>query len=374
MNRILFLLAAPACIASAADFTADSGRGQRLFETLSCVQCHSVNGVGGKVAPDLGRMVDRGFTPATLAATMWNHAPGMWSAMRERQIVAGDLDRQAAQDLMAFFYAARFFEKPGDAGRGKRAFERLGCQGCHGLTSPSGNAGAKPVTEWQGLSDPIALVEAMWNHRADMLAASGSKGTPLAQLNAQDLTDMLVYLRNLPGTRQASGTFRIEATSAAGTAFQSAGCAKCHQTVEMLAAKVQGETLTEIAADMWNHAPRMAAAGASSSPLPSGQMRDLVSSFWATTFFDDAGHPASGSRVFAAKNCTACHNDASSGAPRLPITGRQFNGAAMISTLWRHGPRMLDQMKSKGLAWPRFDGTQMADLIAYLNLSKPGHP
>jgi mono/diheme cytochrome c family protein len=103
-------------------------------------------------------------------------------------------------------------------------------------------------------------------------------------------------------------------------------------------------------------------------------MRDLVSSFWATTFFDDAGHPASGSRVFAAKNCTACHNDASSGAPRLPITGRQFNGAAMISTLWRHGPRMLDQMKSKGLAWPRFDGTQMADLIAYLNLSKPGHP
>lgn len=329
---------------------------------------------GRKVAPDLGRMVDRGFTPATLAATMWNHAPGMWSAMRERQIVAGDLDRQAAQDLMAFFYAARFFEKPGDAGRGKRAFERLGCQGCHGLTSPSGNAAAKPVTEWQGLSDPIALVEAMWNHRADMLAASGSKGTPLAQLNAQDLTDMLVYLRNLPGTRQASGTFRIEATSAAGTAFQSAGCAKCHQTVEMLAAKVQGETLTEIAADMWNHAPRMAAAGASSSPLPSGQMRDLVSSFWATTFFDDAGHPASGSRVFAAKNCTACHNDASSGAPRLPITGRQFNGAAMISTLWRHGPRMLDQMKSKGLAWPRFDGTQMADLIAYLNLSKPGHP
>jgi hypothetical protein len=35
---------------------------------------------------------------------------------------------------------------------------------------------------------------------------------------------------------------------------------------------------------------------------------------------------------------------------------------------------MLDKMKAKSLAWPRFDGTQMADLIAYLNLSKPGHP
>ena len=39
-----------------------------------------------------------------------------------RKSRAGDLDEQAAPDLMAFFYAARFFEKPGDAGRGKRAF------------------------------------------------------------------------------------------------------------------------------------------------------------------------------------------------------------------------------------------------------------
>ena len=43
----------------------------------------------------------------------------------------------------------------------------------------------------------------------------------------------------------------------------------------------------------------------------------------------------------------------------------------MISVLWRHGPRMLDQMKTKGIEWPRFDGTQMADLIAYLNVKHP---
>lgn len=372
--RKLFAFFLCSLTASAADFSADSARGQRLFETLSCVQCHSVNGVGGKVAPDLGRMVDRGFTPATLAATMWNHAPGMWSAMRERQITAGDLDQQAAQDLMAFFYAARFFEKPGDAGRGKRAFERLGCQGCHGLTSPSGNAAAKPVTEWQGLSDPIALVEAMWNHRADMLAASGSKGTPLPQLAAQDLTDILVYLRNLPGTRQESGTFRIATAGGGAAIFQSAGCEKCHQTVDALAMSVQGQSLTEIAADMWNHAPRMAAAGAPATPLAAGQMQSLVDAFWAAKFFEDTGHPASGSRVFASKNCTTCHNDASSGAPRLPLAGRDFSASAMIAVLWRHGPTMLDKMKAKSLAWPRFDGTQMADLIAYLNLTKPGHP
>ena len=96
-----------------------------------------------------------------LAATMWNHAPGMWAAMRDRQITADELDQQAAQDLMAFFYAARFFEKPGDAGRGKRAFESLGCAGCHGLTLAAQLAGksqaAKPVSDWQALADPMEL-------------------------------------------------------------------------------------------------------------------------------------------------------------------------------------------------------------------------
>ena len=107
MRRIVLAFFLSTLAAHAAGFTGDSARGQRLFETLACVQCHSVNGKGGGAAPDLGQMVDRDFTPATLAATMWNHAPGMWAAMRNRQIVAGELDEQAAQDLMAFFYAAR---------------------------------------------------------------------------------------------------------------------------------------------------------------------------------------------------------------------------------------------------------------------------
>ena len=150
----------------------------------------------------------------------------------------------------------------------------------------------------KALTDPIALVEAMWNHRSQMLAATASKGVEFPQLSAQDLTDMLVYLRNLPGTREQTGVFRIEAAGAGETVFQSAGCAKCHQTVEALAASVQGKTLTEIAAEMWNHAPRMAAAGAPAVHLAPGQMRDLVSSFWAAKFFEDAGRPGLGQPRF----------------------------------------------------------------------------
>ena len=175
MSRMPLLLLISAIILRAAGFTADSARGELLFQSLSCIQCHSVNGTGGSSAPDLGRIEDRGFTPASLAATMWNHAPAMWASMRARQITAGELDQQSARDLMAFFYAARFFEEPGDAGRGKRAFQSRGCAGCHGLTGAV-NPKAKPVSQWQALADPLALVAAMWNHRAEMLAESGAKG------------------------------------------------------------------------------------------------------------------------------------------------------------------------------------------------------
>jgi hypothetical protein len=39
----------------------------------------------------------------------------------------------------------------------------------------------------------------------------------------------------------------------------------------------------------------------------------------------------------------------------------------MVSALWHHGPQMQEQMKSKSIAWPRFSGKEMADLIAYLS-------
>jgi len=334
---------------------ADSGRGERLFTSLSCIQCHSVNGAGGKVAADLGRRIDRNFTPASLASTMWNHAPAMWAAMREREIRAGDLDEPAAADLFAYFYSARFFEKPGDAGRGKRLFTDRACSACHGLTD-----------QWSALSDPIALTEAMWNHEPAMLAKAKLRNIAWPQLSAQDLSDLLVYLRNLPATRNRASAFATSAGTNGEGIFKSKGCVACHQSGSLLASRIKGRTLTEIAAAMWNHAPRMPAQPAH---FESGEMRELLSFLWARQFFADAGDAGRGKRVFHAKHCATCHGGSSADAPKL--TG-PFTGITMASALWHHGPKMLEKMRSQDVRWPRFDGREMSDLIAYLNSAGSG--
>src|SRR5579872_1395943 len=261
MLKLVILLFA-AAVLEAAPIAADSARGALLFESLSCVECHSINGKGGTVGPDLGKKIDRNFTPATLAATMWNHAPTMWAAMRDRDIRPGDLNPRVAADLFAYFYSARFFEKPGDAARGKRLFELKHCADWHGpaQATQSKLAAAPPVSRWESIGQPIALADAMWNHGATMREEFSKRGLKWPELTSQNLTDLLVYLRNLPQTRNAVTRVEITAGAEGEALFRSKGCARCHTGNLALTGRLKGKTLTDIAAAMWNHEPRMAAS------------------------------------------------------------------------------------------------------------------
>jgi mono/diheme cytochrome c family protein len=360
----LFVIASLASgAASARSLSVDSSRGERLFESQGCIQCHSIDGKGGKIAPDLGKRIGRNYTPALLASVMWNHAPTMWTAMDRQGVRPAPLDEQAAADIFAYFYAVRFFDKPGDAARGKRLFSSKHCSECHGINT-SKVADAKPVIQWQALGHPILLAEAMWNHAANMRQAFAQQKISWPEISGQDLTDMLVYLRNLPATRQSGARLETGAGEKGEALFQSKGCAGCHTGKLELAPRLKGQTLTEIAADMWDHAPKMAQPP---PKLEQGEMRQIVSYLWTQSIFQDIGNPVEGKKVFASKNCAVCHNDASSGAPNLASRRGVFSTISMISTLWRHGPRMLQGMEAKRLAWPKFTARQMSDLISYLN-------
>jgi mono/diheme cytochrome c family protein len=363
MSRFLAVLAVSAATLCAAVPAADSSRGAAVFQAESCSQCHALNGVGPRIGPDLGRLVDRGFTPASFAATLWNHAPAMFAAMRQRNIPMPVMDEQAA-DLFAFFYSTRFFEEPGDAGRGKHLFTGKSCSACHGLTEAKVPE-AKPVSQWTELTDPIAMIEAMWNHASTMREEMARRKIAFPELSGQDVADLLVYLRNLPSNSpKRPAVFRTAGGDSGKALFDAKGCAQCHQSAsEFLSAGLPGQTLTDIAADMWDHGREMSSAQLHFEP---GEMSRIIGYIWSRRMFENDGNSARGKTAFA-KDCGSCHNNPASGAPSLTTGGREFSDVTMVSVLWRHGAAMLGRAQEKVQRWPRLNAREMSDIIAYLN-------
>jgi mono/diheme cytochrome c family protein len=358
--RSAIFLAIAVCAAQAAP-VGDARRGEELFTSQQCIQCHSVNGRGGSFAPDLTRRVDRDYTPTVMASLMWNHAPDMWSAMKKQGIAKGSLTSDMAADLFAYFVSARYFEKPGDAGRGKQLFAARHCADCHGLTT-SNAAGAPPVAQWESLSDPVILAQQMWNHGPKMREAFAQKNFKFTPLSGQDLTDILVYLQNVPETKGIAHTFELPSFEGGEALFTSKGCIDCHsgKWTDVL----RNQSITAIAAAMWDHQSAMRKPAPVLTP---SEMRQIIGYIWSRQYFRGAGNSAAGKKIFAEKNCAVCHNDPASGAPKLGKGKDGYSDITMVAALWEHGPQMLDLMTQKKLAWPRFTASQMSDLIAFLN-------
>ena len=361
--RVVAAALLAACSALAAgEEVGDARRGEQLFQTERCVECHSMNGRGGRSAPDLGTHVGRDFTPTIMASLMWNHAPEMWRAMKAQGVTPPTLSPERAADLFAYFVSARFFEKPGDAGRGKQAMMTQHCFECHGITQ-SNAAGAPAASKWESLGDPVALAQQMWNHGAQMRRAYAERKLRWSPLTAQELTDMLVYLQNLPGSRERGVSFSIQPQDSGEQLFQSKGCAECHTGRLALEERLRNMSMTSMAAAMWNH---QASMKQEPPKLSQDEMRQILGYIWERQYFRGTGDAARGQKVFAEKGCAGCHNDPASGAPRLGKRPDGYSDITMISVLWQHGPQMLDRMTQRGVAWPRFNAGQMGDLIAYL--------
>lgn len=362
---LLTLLLATLTLSGAELIPGDAQRGEALFDSSGCIQCHSVAGKGGDAATDLGKRVGRDHTPAGLAATLWNHAPTMWEAMEAKGISKPELTPAEAADLFAFFHASAYFEKPGDAGRGKQVFENKGCAGCHALAA--GGEGTGPaVSEWQSLQSTIALAGEMWNHAPAMEAALQKSGkTEWPALTAAEMTDLLIYLRHVPGQRGKSAGFTLSDVAGGRKLLTQKGCAGCHTGASGYGDIGESHTVTSFAATMWNHAGEVAPKQAEEErvELTAQEVESIVAALWYDHLYSESGDANRGAKVYSQKGCAGCHD----AATPLDKRTEPLRAFGIVSALWSHGPRMQEQMESKGAEWPRLSDTEMANLLAYLN-------
>lgn len=191
----------------------------------------------------------------------------------------------------------------------------------------------------------------------------------------------------LPAATQAQGPRAVPAewTMVPGwNVFVDKGCGTCHRVRGVgdgtagpdLAGLRGSRGVYELGAAMWNHLPRMGAAmrdaGIQPPRLTPLEFSSLAAFLFTTQYYTVSGNPATGSRLFTAKSCAQCHAVGGKGGsvgPALDRLKRSSSPIHLAAAMWNHGPRMAEAMDARGIIWPTFRRTELADLMAHIAMA-----
>ncbi|MBI3982599.1 MAG: c-type cytochrome [Gemmatimonadetes bacterium] len=268
----------------------------------------------------------------------------------------------------------------GDPIAGRRMFVERGCVDCHSIWGNGGTLGPDFALVGAGRSLQ-QLAGLFWNHTPRMIETVRRRGVAWPTFTADELADFISYvyyvkLFDEPGSPELGERW-----------FREMRCRECHSLGGVGAAV--GPALDSyarypapirLAQGMWNSGPAMRARlAARGVPLPvflGREVADLqayirqASSLGSRDLrFLEPPDPNAGRRLFVTKSCVVCHgadgHGSEKGPPLHEITQRR-RVSEIAGLIWNHSGAMATALEREGLALPRFTGTEMADVIAFL--------
>ncbi len=357
--------------------------GSRVFGAKGCVKCHSINGIGGKVGPDLARnLKPRSFYD--VATAMWNHLPRMAARMKQLGITRPELTAQEAGDLVGFLYTLNYFDRPGNRAAGQRLFSEKKCIVCHQVDGTGGVVGPN-LDLLKQFASPIYVASAMWNHGPAMAEAMRAKGVERPTFTAQELRDLIAFLAPATSGPPEGPLYVLPGRPELGRElFVDKKCIQCH-SVGGVGGKVGPDLVSlgvrrspvEFAATIWNKAPAMMKVMASRNialpQLSPENMADLVAYLYSVRYFASGGSVPKGWLVASNKGCLHCHGvSGERGKPASDLTRAKGldSSAAVLAALWNH-TLVTPSVAGKQLAWPILNAEEMADLVTLLESLSP---
>lgn len=297
--------------------------------------------------------------------------PAARLALAVGTLLAGGASAAAGQGLPALL---------DDPLEGRALFESKHCHECHGLAG-SGPSIAPALGEGHFAGSFLDLGAALWNHVPGMGVTFERTGTPWPELNEGETVQLISFLYFIDYLGRPGEVDRGERV------FRVKGCSSCHTLGE--GESGEGPDLSElqrfaspvfVAQEIWNHGPTMLASMQShrmSAPsFEAGDLADLSAFIREAApdrptagVFLSPGNPNRGRELFRSKGCATCHGQEAGGGlggPDLHLAELHESAEAIAGRMWSHALEMHDIMLERGVGWPRFDESELADLLAYL--------
>ncbi|MFZ0821572.1 MAG: c-type cytochrome [Candidatus Acidiferrales bacterium] len=359
----------------------DPRAGAQTFQQKGCSSCHSVLGVGAKLAPDLGLKGAAGSTMNELVTQMWNHAPRMWEQIKLNKISFPQFTPEEMANLFAYLYVTCYDDESGDPTHGKLLFTQKGCIRCHATGDTGGSVGPN-LKEIGPVDTPIFWSQTMWNHAPVMEIYMSQFKMAWPRFEGEQMNDLLAFMRSLRGGPERESDLLPANPHRGWAVFRAKGCISCHAihgeggTVgpDLGSDRPLPRTLTQLAGRMWNHSPEMWAAmkakGIERPAFEGQEMSDLISFLYSVRYFDLGGSPIIGQELFNERKCSQCHgSDARGGkmGPNLRKAGQVLTPVDFALALWSHGPRMYPKAEELGLGWPTLNEGDLSHLLTFLN-------
>ncbi len=269
---------------------------------------------------------------------------------------------------------------PGDPIAGRRIFVERGCDRCHAIWGNGGTLG--PDFALVGAGRSLQQLAGMfWNHTPRMIQTVQVRGFQWPTFTEDELADIISYIYYVKLFDEPGDPLRGERW------FREKRCVECHaiageggRTALPLDEYALYIAPIMLAAGMWNNGPAMQAQQAAQGvPIPtfSGrEMADIQAYIRQTSSlrgrevtFLQPPDPNSGRELFLAKGCSNCHGSSGGGTasgPDLRSATQRLRVSEIAGTLWNHSSQMAAAMRARGLAFPHFQGDEMADVIAFL--------
>lgn len=364
--------------------------GRAIFEAKGCVECHAVWGEAGgqPIGPDLGGKAVAWLDIMRFAGTLWNHLPEMTEQMRARGLERPTLTSDDMGKLAAYLFYVRFLGQPGDVDKGRELFRERKCAVCHQFGGVGGTVGPR-LDELKNFASVYFFARALWNHGPEMTEKMAELSLDRPRLEGDDVAHIVAFIR---GSAQRPGPLEI-AYVEAGTPragellFRQKGCGKCHmvdgsggQIGPDLSRNRSGLTVSELAAAFWNHGTpmwaKMKELGLPVPRLSDREMSDMLAYLAFVQYAGPRGDATRGAALFRQKQCAGCHPVGGKGpqvGPDLSASVEPQSVLRWTAAMWNHAPAMQEKLRDAALAWPRFEGAEMRDVVAYLRSQSRAH-